>query len=42
MGDISVRSDTLPDYSPLTQACVKALTDKIEDKRRFAASEIEK
>lgn len=42
MADISARSDSMSDLSPLTAACVKALTDKMEDKRRFAASEIEK
>lgn len=30
------------DYSPLSLACVKSLTDKSYDKRRQAASEIEK
>lgn len=30
------------DYSPLNPACVRALTDKVNDKRRAAAFEIEK
>jgi vacuole morphology and inheritance protein 14 len=30
------------DYSPLSLACVKSLTDKNYDKRRQAAAEIEK
>jgi len=30
------------DYSPLSLACVKSLTDKNYDKRRQAALEIEK
>ena len=30
------------DYSPLSLACVKTLSDKSYDKRRQAASEIEK
>lgn len=29
-------------YAPLSQACVRALTDKIYEKRRAAAVEIEK
>lgn len=29
-------------YAPLSSACVRALTDKIYDKRRAAAVEIEK
>lgn len=30
------------DYAPLSAACVGALTDKVNDKRRAAAVEIEK
>jgi len=30
------------DYSPLSLACVKSLSDKSYDKRRQAAAEIEK
>jgi vacuole morphology and inheritance protein 14 len=30
------------DYAPLSAACVRALTDKIYEKRKAAAQEIEK
>ena len=30
------------DYAPLSPACVRALTDKMYDKRKAAALEIEK
>jgi len=30
------------DYSPLSNACVRALNDKLYDKRKAAALEIEK
>lgn len=42
LSDSSYRNETLADCSPLSQACIKALTDKFEDKRKFAAGEIEK
>lgn len=38
----SSRNGSIEDYSPLSHACVRALTDKLDDKRRFAANEIEK
>lgn len=31
-----------PDYAPLSQSCYRALTDKMYDKRKMAASEIDK
>lgn len=36
----SIMSDR--DYAPLSPACVKALNDKLYDKRKAAALEIEK
>ena len=30
------------DFSPLTPSCYRALTDKLYDKRKVAAAEIEK
>lgn len=39
MGDTS---NSMDDCSPLSQACIRALTDRIDDKRKFAANEIEK
>jgi hypothetical protein len=42
MSDISRTDSSISDYSPLSQACIRALTDKMDDKRKFAANEIEK
>jgi len=44
MSDLSTRnpSDLVAEYSPLSQACIKALVDRMDDKRKFAAGEIEK
>lgn len=42
MNDTSTRIDSPAECSPLTPACVKALSDKIEEKRKLAACEIEK
>lgn len=34
--------DTSQECSPLTPSCIKALSDKLEEKRKLAAREIEK
>lgn len=38
----STISEAVPACSPLTASCIKFLTDKLEEKRKMAASEIEK
>lgn len=45
MSDISSRNTSMDmetDFTPLSSACIKALVDRLDDKRKFAASEIEK
>lgn len=38
----STISEAAADNSPLTASCIKFLTDKLEEKRKMAAGEIEK